>query len=92
MGDPILTAQRYAVDGMQAFEKVRVRGGAALEIGGQIRVESVVAGALTLVTRRQRMLVPGESLLVGEELMKGLAGRGRGSGLVSVLIVFLEAR
>jgi hypothetical protein len=38
------------------------------------------------------MLVPGESLLVGEELMKGLAGRGRGSSVVTVLIVFLEQR
>jgi len=65
---------------------------AALEIGREIRAESVVAGALTLVTRRQRMLVPGESLLVGEELMKGLAGRGRGSSVVTVLIVFLEER
>jgi hypothetical protein len=77
---------------LQAFEKLRVRGGAALEIGREIRAESVVAGALTLVTRRQRMLVPGESLLVGEELMKGLAGRGRGSSVVTVLIVFLEER
>jgi hypothetical protein len=75
---------------MQTFEKLRVCGRAALEIGGEIRVESVVTGTLTLVTRRQRMLVPGESLLVGEELMQGIAGHGRASSVVTVLIVFLE--
>jgi hypothetical protein len=35
------------------------------------------------------MLFPGESLLVGEELMEGLARSGRGSSVVIVLVVLL---
>jgi hypothetical protein len=66
---------------VQALEKLRIGVGAALEISWQIRLESVVVGTLTLVTRSQWILFPGESLLVGEELKESLArGIATGSG------------
>ena len=73
VGGLVFSAQLRAVDRVQAVEKIRVGAGAALEIGGQRRLEPVIVGALTFVTRSQRILFPGECLLVCEKLEEGLA-------------------
>src|SRR4029079_403932 len=76
-GDPLFGVQPPAVDRAQALEKCGVGRRTPREIVWPLRPEPVVVRALTFVARRQRVLLPREGLLLGEEVGKGLARRPR---------------